>query len=265
MAAAPDLMVVSRHGVGYDAVDLETLNERGIPLCIAVHSNMISVAEQAMALLLALAKEIAHYDGIARQNDWSGRYPVRGTDLEGKKLLIVGFGAGSAAALRNGPMAFEMQVHAYDPYVADSTIRAGGAEPVVDYNAVLGDMDVVAIHCMKTAETTNMFGDVQFRAMKPSSFIINCARGGIIDEASLHKALVSGEIRAAGLDVLLDEPSAADHPLFSLDNVLLSPHMAGVTTESIERMALQTVDNVLRVFDGRVDPDCVVNPQVLKS
>ena len=264
LAAAPELMVVSRHGVGYDAVDLDTLNQRGIPLCIAVHSNMVSVAEQAMALLLALAKDLFRYDQVARRDDWRDRYPVTGFDLAGRKLLIIGFGRiGSRVAQRAN--AFDMEVSAYDPYVDDAVIRAGGAEPVSDYNAVLGDVDAVAIHCMKTPETTNMFAAAQFRAMKPSAVIVNCARGGIIDEAALHHALVNNEIRAAGLDVLLDEPSAADHPLLGLDNVVLSPHMAGVTFESTRRMAIQTVDNVLRVFDGRPDRECVVNPQVLDT
>ena len=266
MDAAPDLMVVSRHGVGYDAVDLETLNARGIPLCIAIHSNMISVAEQAMAFLLALAKEVSFYDPITRKNDWTERYPVRGVDLEGKNLLIVGFGRiGSKVAKRaNG---FDMKVFAHDPYVDDAVIRAGGAEPISDYNAALGDMDAVLVHCMKTAETTNMFSDAQFKAMKPSAIIVNCARGGIIDESALYTALTTGEIRSAGLDVLLNEPSSVDHPLFTIspEKLILSPHIAGVRVESMERMATQTVDNVLRVFDGRPDPECVVNTQVLKS
>jgi D-3-phosphoglycerate dehydrogenase / 2-oxoglutarate reductase len=266
MDQAPDLMVVSRHGVGYDAVDLNELNSRDIPLCIAIHSNMVSVAEQAMSFLLTLAKEVHFYDPITRKNDWAERYPVRGMDVEDKNLLIVGFGRiGSRVAKRaNG---FDMKVFAYDPYVDDAVIRAGGAEPVSDYNAVLGDMDAVAVHCMKTAETTNMFSDAQFKAMKSSAIIVNCARGGIIDEAALYTALTTGEIRSAGLDVLLDEPSSADHPLFTIspEKLILSPHIAGVTVESMERMATQTVDNVLRVFDGRPDPECVVNGQVLKA
>ena len=126
-------------------------------------------------------------------------------------------------------------------------------------------MDAVAIHCMKTPETTGMFGAGQFRAMKPSAVIVNCARGGIIDEAALYEALTTGQIRSAGLDVLAAEPSPADHPLFGLDNVLFSPHIAGVTVESMRRMSTQAVDNVLRVFDGRPDPDCVVNRHVLQS
>ena len=263
MDAAPDLMVVSRHGVGYDAVDLNTLTQRKIPLCIAVHSNMISVAEQAMALLLGLAKDMFYYDDVTRQDGSPNRWPTRAVDIDGKKILIVGFGRiGSQVAKR--ALGFDMKVYGYDPYIDQKIMTDAGVETVSNYNSVLGDMDAVAIHCMKTTETTNMFSTEQFQKMKSDAFLVNCARGGIVDEDALHSALTSGEIRAAGLDVLLDEPSSADHPLFKLKNILLSPHIAGVTVESTQRMATQTVDNVLRVFDGNIDPDCVVNSDVLK-
>ena len=263
MDAAPDLMVVSRHGVGYDAVDLNTLTQRNIPLCIAVHSNMISVAEQAMALLLGLAKDMFYYDDVTRRDDWPNRWPTRAVDIDDKKILIVGFGRiGSQVAKR--ALGFDMKVYGYDPYIDQKIMTDAGVEPVSNYNSVLGDMDAVAIHCMKTTETTNMFSTEQFQKMKSDAFLVNCARGGIVDEDALHSALTSGEIRAAGLDVLLDEPSSADHPLFKLKNIILSPHIAGVTVESTQRMATQTVDNVLRVFDGNIDPDCVVNSGVLE-
>ena len=262
MSQAPDLMVVSRHGVGYDAVDLDTLNERNIPLCIAVHSNMISVAEQAMALLLGLAKDVFYYDEVTRTDDWSARFPTRAVDLDGKNLLIIGFGRiGKQVAKR--ALGFDLKVFGYDPYVDDKILKAANVQPVHDFKEVLGEMDAVAIHCMKTQETTNMFSEAEFKNMKRDAFVVNCARGGIIDEDALYNALTSGEIKGAGLDVLLDEPSSADHPLFSLKNVLLSPHIAGVTVESTRRMATQTVDNVLKVFDGNVDPECVVNQDVL--
>lgn len=259
---APNLMVVSRHGVGYDAVDLDALNDSGIPLCIALHANMVSVAEQSMAMILALAKDVFTYDAITRQKGWPGRLPTTTFDIENKNLLIVGFGrTGSRVARRAA--AFDMKVFAYDPYVDEAVIRAAGVEPVSDYNAALSDMDVVAVHCMKTDETTGMFAAPQFAAMKPSAIIVNCARGGIIDEAALHDALISGGLRGAGLDVFDAEPPDPANPLFGLKNVILSPHMAGVSAESTERMAIQTVDNVFRVFDGRIDTACVVNPEVL--
>ena len=155
MSQAPDLMVVSRHGVGYDAVDLNTLNERNIPLCIAIHSNMISVAEQAMALLLGLAKDIFYYDEVTRTDDWGPRFPTRAVDLDGKNLLIIGFGRiGRQVAKR--ALGFDLKVFGYDPYVDDAILKAANVEPVSDFRKVLGDMDAVAIHCMKTEETTNM-------------------------------------------------------------------------------------------------------------
>ena len=264
MSQAPELMVVSRHGVGYDAVDLNTLNDRGIPLCIAIHSNMISVAEQAMALLLGLAKDIFYYDPVTRTDDWTSRFPTRAVDLDGKNLLIIGFGRiGSQVAKR--ALGFDMKVFGYDPYVNDDVLKSAGVEPVSDFRAVLGDMDAVAVHCMKTQETTNMFSEAEFKSMKNDAFIVNCARGGIIDEDALCTALTNGQIKGAGLDVLLEEPSGSGHPLFKLDNVILSPHIAGVTVESTRRMATQTVDNVLRVFDGNIDPECVVNTDVIKA
>ena len=223
---------------------------------------MISVAEQAMALLLGLAKDVFYYDQVTRTDDWSARFPTRAVDLDGKNLLIVGFGRiGKQVAKR--ALGFDLRVFGYDPYVDDKILKAANVQPVHDFKEVLGEMDAVAIHCMKTQETTNMFSEAEFKKMKRDAFVVNCARGGIIDEDALYNALTSGEIKGAGLDVLLDEPSSADHPLFSLKNVLLSPHIAGVTVESTRRMATQTVDNVLKVFDGNVDPECVVNQDVL--
>ena len=176
MSQAPDLMVVSRHGVGYDAVDLNTLNERNIPLCIAIHSNMISVAEQAMALLLGLAKDIFYYDEVTRTDDWGPRFPTRAVDLDGKNLLIIGFGRiGRQVAKR--ALGFDLKVFGYDPYVDDAILKAANVEPVSDFREVLGDMDAVAVHCMKTEETTNMFSEAEFKEMKPDAFIVNCAPG----------------------------------------------------------------------------------------
>ncbi len=215
-------------------------------------------------LLLGLAKGLFYYDGVTRKDDWTDRFPTRAIDIEGKSLLIVGFGRiGSKVAKR--ALGFDMKVYGYDPYIDNKVMIDAGVEPVSDYNSVLGNMDAVTIHCMKTAETTNMFSTVQFKTMKPHAFLINCARGGIVDEDALYEALITKEISGAGLDVLLNEPSTAEHPLFKLNNIILSPHIAGVTVESTRRMATQTVDNVLRVFDDNIDPDCVVNNKVLKG
>jgi len=263
IAAAPKLQIVARHGVGYDAVDVPALTARGIPLAIAPQSNMVSVAEHVMFMLLALAKESAYHDAMTRSADWSQRWNIRGFDLAGKKLLVVGFGrTGSRVARR--ALAFDMQVHACDPYIDQELIRAAGCTPVADFRAALPKMDAVSVNTPLTDETRHMFSAKEFEAMRPSAVIVNCARGGMIDEAALYTALGTRKIRGAGLDVFEAEPSPADNPLFKLDNVVLSPHIAGVTVESTIRMSTQTAQNVLDVFDGRLDPEVVVNREVLQ-
>jgi len=262
--AAPDLKVVSRHGVGYDSIDVDALTARGIPLTIAIHSNMVSVAEHVMFMLLTLAKEASYYDAMTRSGDWSARPDFKAWDLAGKKLLIIGFGrTGSRVAQR--AVAFDMRVQVCDPYIDQGRITHAGCSVVADYRTVLPQMDAVSTNCPLTDETRHMFSVAEFEAMKPSAVIVNCARGGIIDEAALHAALTSGAIRAAGLDVFDAEPSPTSNPLFQLDNVILSPHIAGVTVEAMIRMSTQTAQNVLDLFDGKLDPEVVVNKEVLEA
>jgi len=261
--AAPKLKIVARHGVGYDAVDVPALTARGIPLAIAPQSNMVSVAEHVIFMLLALAKEAAYYDAMTRSADWSQRWNIRGFDLAGKKLLIVGFGrTGSRVARR--ALAFDMQVHACDPYIDQDLIRAAGCTPVADFRAALPKMDAVSVNTPLTDETRHMFSKAEFAAMPAHAVIVNCARGGIVDEAALYAALSAKQIRGAGLDVFESEPSPKENPLFKLDNVIVSPHIAGVTVESTIRMSTQTAQNVLDVFDGKLDPEVVVNREVLR-
>ncbi len=256
--AARGLRVVARHGVGYDAVDVGALSERRIPLAISLYANMVPVAEHVMFMLLALAKQGASYDGMTRRGDWSGRWSPKAWELAGKHLLVIGFGrTGSRVARR--ARAFDMQVQACDPYIDQDLIARAGCVAVKDFRAALPAVDAVSVNCPLTAETRHMFSHAEFAAMQPSAVIVNCARGGIVDEAALHAALTSGKIRGAGLDVFEEEPSPADNPLFRLDNVIASPHIAGVTMESTVRMSVQTAQNVLDCFDGRLDPAVIVN------
>ena len=257
-----NLQVVSRHGVGYDSIDVEALNDCGIPLAIAAHSNMISVAEHAMFMLLALSKNVFYYDKFARKADWSTRWDIRAWDLAEKNLLVIGFGRIGSRLVKRA-LAFDMKVFVYDPYVDASEIKNSGANQVNNFLDILPQMDAVSLHCPKNEETTNMFSENEFKIMKESAFLINCARGGIINEVALLDALKSNKIRAAGLDVYDDEPSKSSNPLFSLDNILLSPHIAGVTQEATIRMSKQAVQNVLDVFDDKVDPEVIINKNVL--
>ena len=257
-----NLKVVSRHGVGYDSVDVEALNDCNIPLAIAAHSNMISVAEHAMFMLLALSKNVFYYDNFARKADWTTRWDIRAWDLAEKSLLVIGFGRIGSKLVKRA-LAFDMDVYVYDPYVDETTIKKSGAQYVDDFKSILLQMDAVTLHCPKTKETTDMFSTQEFEAMKSTSILINCARGGIVNEKALYDALTNNKIRSAGLDVYDDEPSTSSNPLFSLDNILLSPHIAGVTQEATIRMSKQAVQNVLDVFDNKVDPDVIINKNVL--
>ena len=257
-----NLKVVSRHGVGYDSVDVEALNDCNIPLAIAAHSNMISVAEHAMFMLLALSKNVFYYDGFARKADWTTRWDIKAWDLSEKSLLVIGYGRIGSKLVKRA-LAFDMDVYVYDPYVDETTIKNSGAHYVDDFKSILPQMDAVTLHCPKTKETTDMFSTQEFEAMKSTSILINCARGGIVNEKALYDALTKNKIRSAGLDVYDDEPSTSSNPLFSLDNILLSPHIAGVTQEATIRMSKQAVQNILDVFDNKVDPDVIINKNVL--
>ena len=257
-----NLKVVSRHGVGYDSVDVEALNDCNIPLAIAAHSNMISVAEHAMFMLLALSKNVFYYDNFARKADWATRWDIRAWDLSEKSLLVIGYGRIGSKLVKRA-LAFDMDVYVYDPYVDETTIKKSGAHYVDDFKSILPQMDAVTLHCPKTKETTDMFSAEEFDAMKSTSILINCARGGIVNEKALYDALTNNKIRSAGLDVYDDEPSTSSNPLFGLSNILLSPHIAGVTQEATIRMSKQAVQNVLDVFDNKVDPDVIINKNVL--
>ena len=258
IAAANNLRVVSRHGVGYDSIDLVSLNNKKIPLTIAAHSNMISVSEQAMFFLLALSKNVFYYDDFTRKGDWTNRWDVKAWDLAKKNILVIGFGRIGSNFVKRA-LAFDMNVYVYDPYVEKEKVKISGAIPVDNISENLPNMDAVTLHCPKNDETTDLFTKQEFDLMKKTSFIINCARGGILNEEDLYDALINNKIAGAGLDVFDVEPTPSSNPLFKLNNVILSPHIAGVTVESTIRMATETVQNVLDVLDDKINQSVVVN------
>ena len=182
-------------------------------------------------------------------------------DLFEKTLLIVGFGR-IGSRLARMCLAFGMRVCVYDPYVDPAQLSAAGCQPEPNLNDALAKADFVSINCPKTKETNGMVAEQQFARMKSTAFIVNTARGGIIDEAALHKALTTGLIAAAGLDVLEREPPDSQNPLLTLPNVVLAPHMAGVTREALDRMAISLVRNVLSVLDDYPEMDNVVNKEI---
>ena len=256
--SSKNLRVISRHGVGYDSINLKSLNNKKIPLTIAAHSNMISVSEQAMFFLLALNKNVFYYDDFTRKGDWTNRWDVKAWDLAGKNIMVIGFGRIGSNFVKRA-LAFDMNVYVYDPYINHEKIKKSGAIPIQNFKNNLSKMDAITLHCPKNEETTNLFTKKEFQTMKKNAFIINCARGGILNEDDLYEALLNEKIAGAGLDVFDVEPTPSSNPLFKLKNVILSPHIAGVTVESTVRMATETVQNVLDVFDNKVNKSVVVN------
>lgn len=262
IAAAPGLRIVSRHGVGFDNVDVAALSRRGIPLAVAGTANMVAVAEHALWMMLELVKRGRRVDAETRRGDWSARSRPVSSELYGKTLLVVGFGRiGSRVAAR--ARAFEIRVLVVDPYVAPERIRAAGCEPVPSLAAGLAEADIVSLHCPLASDTRHLIDASAMAAMRPGALLVNTARGGLVDEAALATALRDGRLAGAGIDVFEDEPAAASHPLMALPNALLSPHNAGVTVESAVRMAIESAENILAALDGRLDPSMVVNPEVL--
>ena len=260
---ADKMQIVARHGVGYDAVDVPALTKKGIPLAVVGTANSVTVAEHALFFILALAKRAILFDREVRKGNWDIRYDHIGYDIADKKVLVLGLGR---IGRRLIPMlnAMGMKVFVYDPYVLQDTIVTSGAIPVEDWRAALPDMDFVSVNCPKNEETNGMIGTAELASMKKTAFVVNTARGNIVDESALYHALKNGSIAGAGIDPFVVEPAGPNEPLFELDNIIVSPHSAGVTKESLFRMGAAAAQNILDQFDGRLNPENVINKEVLK-
>jgi D-3-phosphoglycerate dehydrogenase / 2-oxoglutarate reductase len=262
LEASGDMKVVARIGVGYDSVDVPALSRHKVPLMVAGTANSPSVAEQAMFMMLTLAKRAVELHALVKDGKWSTRLGLLPFDLFGKTVLIAGFGRiGTRMAKRC--LAMEMTVLVYDPYQSADAIKAAGCEPVPNLDAALPRADFVSLHCPKTPETTGLIDAARLALMKPSAYLINTARGGIVVEAALYDALLAGKLAGAGLDVFEVEPPPHGHRLFDLPNVIIAPHVAGVTREALDRMGLQTARNMLSVLDGEPIRQNVINVDVL--
>lgn len=256
VAKAGRLKLVSRHGVGYDAVDLAALNARRIPLCVVGDVNSVSVAEHAMMLILATTKRLLRSDRAVRTGDWGWRNALEVGEVFGRRLLVLGFGRiGRQLAQLAG--AFGMEVRAYDPFLQERGWPNATAAPVRSLEEGLAWADVISVNMPKGDRP--VIGPAEFARARPGAILVNTARGGIVDEAALVAALKEGRIAAAGIDVFDSEPPSPDHPLLAFDQVVLSPHVAGLTRPAAERMAVASVQNVLDFFSGRIDPDLIVN------
>jgi D-3-phosphoglycerate dehydrogenase len=258
--ACPLLRVVGRHGVGLDTVDIPACTRRGVAVVHAPGSNSQAVAEHALTLMLVCVKHILRIDRLARKGDWSPRFDIRNVELAGRTLGIVGIGnIGRRVAKFAG--AIGMRVLAYDPYVAPDEVRRRGAEPVASLEELLPQVDVLTCHTPLTPETQHMINDKTLALLRRGAIYINTSRGGVQSEPALFQALVTGQLAAAGIDVFEQEPSPVDNPLFNLDNVVCTTHIAGVTQEANHVAALQVTGEMLRVLRGE-RPHVLVNPEV---
>jgi D-3-phosphoglycerate dehydrogenase len=260
--AAPGMMVVARLGVGFDAVEVPALNKRKIPLMTTGIANSVSVAEHAMYMMLAASRLVKKSDRWVREGGWGQRLTDLPSDVAGKTVLVVGMGRIGSRTVKRC-VAFEMETYVLDPQVSEADIKKAGATKVTDLKAILPKVDYVSIHCPKSPETIDMFSTETLGLMKPTAFLVNTARGGIVNEEALYSALTTGKLRGAGLDVLDREPPDPKNKLFGLENVIFSPHMAGVTNEANDRMAVTAIENILSVFDGRPNAAHCVNKEVL--
>jgi D-3-phosphoglycerate dehydrogenase len=257
---APNLLIVSSNGAGFDPVDVDACTEAGVLVVNQSGGNAHSVAEHALGMLLTLSKRIIEADRALRRDPNVNRNALMGTEAQGKTIGIVGLGnvGRRIAELCKGLLG--MKVLAYDPYLTAAEMAARGGEKV-ELDDLLRRSDYVSINCPLAKDTRGMIGAREFALMQPHAYFITTARGFIHDEAALTDALRNKQIAGAGLDVWSKEPPAADHPLLQFDNVLASPHTAGVTKEARTNMGKIAAEQMLEALDGKRPPR-VINPEV---
>jgi len=262
MDAAPNLKVIGRTGVGYDTVDIDAATARGIAVVYTPGAGARAVAEAAFAFMLALCKMIAHWDHETKKGNWQARIASQGTDLDQKTLGIIGLGRiGQIVAKMAKP--FEMNVVAYDPYLDPAVARALEVK-LIDLDTLMAQADFVTLHCPQNDETMGLINRARLKQMKPGAFLINLARGGVIESLDpIYEMLVSGHLRGAALDVFLVEPPDHTHPIFGLQNCLVSPH-AMATSEGAMRRIYESMANDMTAILAGNNPHYVVNPEVLR-
>ena len=254
----PKLKVISRHGVGIDNVDLNYIKKNNISLLITATANAVAVAEHVMTMFLALSKSVKEYDTEVRKGNFEkNAASIETSELLNKNILIAGFGR-IGKKLINRCLAFETKVYVYDPYVSGDVIKSFGGVKIDSINEALQIADFVTLHMPFTPETKNLINYSILKKMKKNSIIVNTARGGIINENDLEKALNENLISGAALDVFLKEPVEENNPLLANNRVILSPHSATFTKECTSRMGIETTKNIIDYFENKIDKSMIV-------
>lgn len=259
MDLSPSLKVIARTGAGVDNVDVEAATKRGIMVLNTPTANSVSVAEHAVGMLLAISKQFAFLDGSIRAGNFKARRLYLPVDVEGKTLGLIGCGNIGRMVAEKCRAAFHMRTIGHDPFLKAAP---EGMELFSTKEEILRQADYVSLHLPYSAETKNTIDGSELSQMKPSAFLINTSRGGIVNEADLAAALNAGGIAGAALDVFEKEPPAVDSPLLTCKNLLLTPHSAALTRECVVRVALCAAQGIVDYLGGRT-PEFVFNKRVL--
>lgn len=261
MRAAPNLKVLGVHGTGYDRVDVACAAELALPMVYTPYANVQSVAEQAIAQMLAISKRTREADRAVREDRFGYRYESAFHELAGRTLAVIGFGKIGRRVAEIASAAFGMRVRVFSPSVAPAEIEAAGFACAATLDAALDGADVVSLHQRLTADTRGVIDAARLARMKPDAMLVNTARGGLVDAEALVAALERGHLMGAAFDVFEQEPLPADHPFVGCERLVLSPHIGGATVEAMRRTAIEVANQVVDVLAGR-RPKWLINPDV---
>lgn len=248
--SAPRLRVISKHGVGVDNIDVDGATAQRVAVVYTPGANSLAVAEHAVAMMLALAKRLAESDAMVREGRFGQKFGFATTELAGKTLGLLGCGRIGSLVTRICGAGFGMRVLVYDPYLSAEALAGMGAEAAGSLAELAREADVVSVHAPLTPETRHLVNAELLGRMRPTALLINCARGELVDQRALAEALANRTIAGAGIDVFEQEPPADDDPLLRQPNVLLSPHVANASAESLVRMAVTAAEEALAVLRG---------------
>ena len=261
--ASPKLKVISKTGVGVDNIDVSTATEKGILVCNVPGVNSVSVAEHTVALILAVAKDLLVMDKAVRKGEWGKRYSLKATELNQKKLGIIGFGSIGRKVVTIC-QSFQMKILVYDPYLVSSTVDKLSIDLVSNIEELFKKSDIISIHVPYNEKTHHLVNSSLLKMAKKGAILINTSRGQIINEKALFEALKDGSLSAAGLDVFEEEPVNISSPLLTLENVILTPHSAALTKECSARIAVEAAQAVIDVINGE-KPRSVFNEGSLRK
>jgi len=258
LALGKNLSVVSRHGVGCDNIDVSHLSQRNIPVAIAAGANGVSVAEHTLMLMLATTRRLLEQDKAVRDGRYHERMQFCGRDLHGSHVLVIGFGrTGQQVAPRC--QALGMQVTAADINPDYAAAEAMGIALITDFRQALASADFITLHVPLDDSTRHLISASEFANMKQGAIVINCARGGVLDESALISQLENGKLAGAGIDVFEREPAVAGDPLFARQDVIATAHTAGTSKTALVQMATMMSQNILDTFDGKLSADNIIN------